>query len=211
MAVTIPRSYKDSDLIRLERKLKASHEPIFVDVVPEDWALLSECYPNVERKVKESGGRMVLGWQVWKTRHLIEGEMHAVWESPEEELIDITPKDPSFSQIMFIEDENLTYSGVQVDNVRLNITSNKIVDDFIAIAEALYQFDNKGQRAQQYVMALTPAENAQRKELETLKDMAYSLMHYGQNRQSPCACGSPIAWADCHGDNLAKKLATLTA
>jgi hypothetical protein len=209
MSFKVPNSYADPQLKILERKLKASHESVFIDVTPEDWADVSECYPNVQRKVTESGGRMVLGWQVWKTPYLIEGEMHAVWENPEGDLVDITPKDPAVPRILFIEDENLLYDGVQVNNVRINTTQNNMVDDFISICDAIYLFDNKGERAYQYELDLTEQEKGDKIKLLKLKDMAASLVHYGQTRNSACACGSPESWSSCHGKNLSVTLRKL--
>jgi len=128
----------------LGSRLKASHKLVFVDILDEPGTLPSECYPNVSKKVETSGGRMILGWQVWQTELIIEAEHHAVWEDPDGELWDITPKTyPDIQQIMFIEDENLVLGATQVDNVRINTSGNALIDDWIKVNEAMYSFNNQ--------------------------------------------------------------------
>lgn len=209
--VSVPRSENDADVKRLERLVGATHEPIFVDVRPEPWALVSECFPNVERKVRESGGRMIIGWQVWKSANLIEAEFHAVWEDPDGELLDITPKEPPFERILFIEDEGRTDTGRQVDNIRLNISGNKLVDDLIEISKALYVFDNKGDRADQFMLVLSNEDAAKRAELSELHEIVTAMLVMRQNRNGLCACRSGASFAACHGRGLEAKLRRLTS
>ena len=64
---------------KLLDKLNASHEPIYVDVVLEEGAILHNCVSNVKRKIEKDGGKSILGWQIWQNR-LSEAEFHAVWE-----------------------------------------------------------------------------------------------------------------------------------
>jgi hypothetical protein len=59
MLATVPHSYNDPQLKMLKRRLNAFHEAFFVNVVSELWALVSDCYPNVKRKVNESCVRMI--------------------------------------------------------------------------------------------------------------------------------------------------------
>ena len=53
-----------------------------------------ECFPNVEKMVQEYGGQQVNGRAIWQwDNKLVEAEAHAVWKSPDGQLIDITPHD----------------------------------------------------------------------------------------------------------------------
>ena len=70
--------------------------PISVPSRPEAWARQNYCFVNVDRKVKECGGTARFGWQflqvpVGSTPGILTAVHHAVWESPEKELVDITP------------------------------------------------------------------------------------------------------------------------
>ena len=59
-------------------------------------ALDNECYNNCVEKVKRDGGAVVVGWRIsWATtlgRYLLTKDHHAVWESPDKGLIDISPR-----------------------------------------------------------------------------------------------------------------------
>lgn len=42
------------------------------------------------------GGRLITGWGIWQWDNiLVEAEAHAIWESPDNQLIDITPHVPA--------------------------------------------------------------------------------------------------------------------
>ncbi len=201
----------DPNLLKLLAKVNATHEPIYLDVEPEEGAILSDCFPTVLRKVEQEGGKMILGWQIWKADYLIEAECHAVWETPDEDLMDITPKPADISQIMFVEDDNLKYDGKQIDNIRMNITRNKLVDDLILVAEAIFQFENKGERANLY--DLTRALSSEQKEvwlyLKGLKDLINLSLQDNRTRESMCYCDSKKIYKNCHGKDLAKTLKKL--
>ncbi|SXD25351.1 hypothetical protein [Klebsiella quasipneumoniae] len=49
------------------------------------------CYWNVDSEVKSSGGKIVLGWLIqWLPGLYVQAMHHAVWETPDGELVDIT-------------------------------------------------------------------------------------------------------------------------
>ena len=130
----------DKYIQKLIEILNPTHEPIYVDFKAEPEAKPSDCFPIVEQKVENQGGKMILGWQIWKTNNLVEAEFHAVWETPDGDLLDISPKEIIVDKILFVEDNNLKYEGKQIDNVRLNITKNSIVDDLILINKTIFEF-----------------------------------------------------------------------
>lgn len=129
---------EDKDVQRLLNRLNATHEPDYLDVTPEPGVNVRDCFVAVQEKVKQDGGRMIMGWQIWKGKHLIEAECHAVWEDEDQMLHDITPKDIPVSRILFVEDENLIYEEKQIDNVRVNLTNNDLVDDLILVCACAY-------------------------------------------------------------------------
>ncbi len=210
MAVTIPDK-NDKYVIALIEKIGVKNDPILLNVVPEDNSKALDCFPTVRRKIAESGGKMILGWQFWKTTNLIEAEFHAVWESPEKELLDISPK--SISEIhhsLFLIDENLVYDEKQKDNYRINTTTNKLVDDFIAICEAIFKFENKGEKAYQYPLQLNELESAKYRKLKSIKKLYQEMTNYGFGKNSPCLCKSGKKFKNCHGRDLRKNLSLLT-
>lgn len=196
----------DDHVKQLVEKIDPTHEPLYVPVKPERGAEELDCFRVVERKVKAAGGKVVYGWQVWKTPHLIEAECHAVWQNPQGDLIDLTPKQFPVSKILFLEDENIEYEGKQIDNIRLNISSNDLTDDLITVSEENYAFLNRGDRADAYQLILT---NEQQRHLEYIQMMQYmisAMLEQKGTRNSSCPCRSGRTYRECHGENLLQKL-----
>jgi len=57
------------------------------------------CFDNATRAVASAGGKVVLGWQIMPHMLWPEGvhmEAHAVWESPEGEVIEVTAGRPTW-------------------------------------------------------------------------------------------------------------------
>lgn len=197
---------EDIEFKRLLIKIDASHDPIYLKVHPESGAQIGECFPAVQDKVHKDGGRMIMGWQVWKGNFLIEAECHAVWEDKEGELHDITPKSFPVDEILFVEDEKLVYAGKQIDNIRLNITKNSLVDDLILICEAIYRFDNKGERATLHDLSsiLTEEQMSHKEYLLRLRGSIDYILGNNGSRNSRCTCRSMLKFKDCHGKDLEK-------
>ena len=114
-------------------------------------ALQAECFPNVLTKVERDGGKMVLGWQLWEWPEvLVEGEFHAVWESPEGNLVDITPKETHIEKILFLPDPEATYDGRAKDNFRMPLNDNRITLDLIKANKKYFKLLNSGALANYY-------------------------------------------------------------
>lgn len=91
--------------------------PISVRHEAETWAKLNYCFCNVQRKTEECGGERILGWQfiqepVGSTLGILIAVHHAIWKSPEGDLVDITPCAGrtlrSDTGVMFLPDETAT-------------------------------------------------------------------------------------------------------
>lgn len=210
MAVTIPDK-NDKYVITLIEKIGVKNDPILLKVVPEENSKALDCFPTVQKKVVESGGKMILGWQFWKTTNLVEAEFHAVWESPENELLDITPKPiKGIDSTLFIIDESLVYDEKQKDNYRINITNNSLVDDFIKVCEAIFRFENKGERAYQYELKLSNVEKEKYQKLKAFRDLYQTMINNNFSKNTRCLCGSGNKFKHCHGKDLIKTLSRLT-
>lgn len=58
-------------------------------------------------KVRHDGGAIVFGWTIWEwPKVMLTAEFHAVWESPDGDLIDITPKPQRETSIIFVPDRS---------------------------------------------------------------------------------------------------------
>lgn len=95
---------------------------------------MNECFPNVQRMVREQGGQQVNGWAIWQCANILaEAEAHSVWQNPEEELIDITLHVNGESRILFLRDDNMVYAGQQIGSVRLAITDSPLPVELIEL------------------------------------------------------------------------------
>lgn len=199
----------DHHLNQLLNLIDPTHDPIIVNVQPEPGSEENDCFQIIREKVKRDGGKCVYGWQVWKTTDIIEAEAHAVWENQAGELIDLTPKE--FSEILFIEDENMNYEDKQIDSVRLNISKNPLADDLIMVNREKYLFGNRGERAKH--LNLMPLLNDHQIEywnyLHFLQGLIGQMLLEGKKRSSPCVCGSQKKYSECHGKNLQQLIGSI--
>jgi len=192
---------EDEHICKITELLQNDGNPLYVAVRPNNNALINECFPNVDEKIKKDGGRRVIGWQIWKTKHLIEAEFHAVWASDSDELLDITPKLIPCSKILFLEDKVRNYHGCQVDNVRVNISSNTLVNDLILVCETLFKIGNKGDRAYQHKLTLTGEELQMWGILNDMKQGLTYMLSQGSTPHQLCFCGGD-KYRKCHGKFL---------
>ncbi|MCK9396887.1 MAG: hypothetical protein M0Q44_15000 [Methylobacter sp.] len=192
---------EDQDVSKLIEAIGIDAQPIYVAVKPDSRALINECFPNVAEKIKSEGGSQIVGWQIWKTQNLIEAEFHAVWRSDNNELLDITPKPVPFSEILFLEDKGRVYSRSQVDNIRINISGNSLVDDLISVCEMLFKIENKGSRAYEYQLALSGEELKIWEILQEMKKGLSLMLSQGLTKHQGCFCGRD-KYRKCHGKFL---------
>jgi hypothetical protein len=109
-----------SPVKRLRNIIAPNEQLQYVKVLIEPDAEINECFPNLERKIKCYGGRIQYGWAIWYLPGiLMEAEFHAVWVSPKGELIDISPRQIQFKEILFLPDSATVYLGRQIDNIRI--------------------------------------------------------------------------------------------
>jgi SEC-C motif len=179
-----------------------STKPRFVPTTPVDGAEPNDCFPLVERHVAEHGGSICYGWTIWEWAGVyVEAEFHAVWQSPSGEIRDVTPKPLPVSQILFLPDPSRTYEGRQVNNVRRPLSSNPDVAEFLAAADAEFEFMNRGARGQHGAIPVSASEAAELETIRERRELAYArivakLPQPGRN--DPCPCGSGKKFKKCH-------------
>lgn len=182
----------------LLEKMSIDTTPVFVNVNPEKWALVNDCFPNVSRMVNENGGNMIVGWALYESDILVEAMYHAIYKTPNNELVDITPNIYSFSRILFVEDKNSPYIGATRDNFRVNPNGNPLVDDFIHIYEAEHKIKNYKQRSYTTEIKLSQFEFAILQYIESIKAPLELFILRGKTSDSICFCGSNRKYYECH-------------
>lgn len=191
-------SVNDKDLInQLIKKIGSDFEPVMVPVRPEPYARPANCFPNVTEKVKRNGGSIVCGWSVLLGQFLVEAERHAVWRSSQDELIDITPSTSKMLTTLFIP-EHLAYTGQYIDNIRINATANKVVDDWIIVATLRSKILNTATRNGDYI-TFPLKMNSFYYKYEELNNFYYSYLLYGGTDETKCFCQSRKPYRACHG------------
>ena len=123
---------------RLLEKIGSKNVPQYVPIKVENYSTINNCFYNLIDKVSIDKGMIIYGWKIHQTKLLLEAERHAVWKSPSGELIDITPDVEYSDKTLFLEEDNgWIYEGQYSDNIRVNITDNPLVDDFILLCESI--------------------------------------------------------------------------
>ncbi len=196
--ITVPTE-KTEQIIMLMSIIGSHKEPVYVTCRPSKKATKNECFPQVEAKVNAEGGEQIIGWQIWQGPLLLEAEFHSVWKTPAGELVDITPKTLPFERILFIEDPEAVYEGKQVNNLRINLLQNTLIDDYISVLDTIFRIENKGERAFQHNLTLMGNEANAHHQLNAVKLALEIMALYGSTRSSQCFCGGEKQYKDCHG------------
>lgn len=118
---------------KLCRRLGLGWKPQFVPVLERNDSGFRDCFNDVQRHIAENGGSIVYGWLLWEWPGiLVEAEFHAVWQSPEGELLDVSEKPCGETTVLFIKDPTRVFSGRRVDNVRLAVGKDPRISELIS-------------------------------------------------------------------------------
>lgn len=148
-----------SQILALCASINSGVDPVYVDVVPEPSALPQECFPNVRRKIKSSGGRIQFGWAIWQCANFfIEAEHHAVYEAAEgTSYVDITPQIPVIARILFLPDDRAIHDPKitkQTDNRRLALTNDWRLERILSLfSDRTKLLNNSPKKAGQVTLA----------------------------------------------------------
>jgi hypothetical protein len=125
--------------------IAAGVEAVRVPCRPLAGVPLNECFSILPDYIASHGGSQVIGWAVWeRPRVFIEAEFHAVWRSPDGELVDIVPRARQFDEILFLPDAARPYTGRQVDNVRRALVNDNDVKRFLFLFHRQFEILNTG-------------------------------------------------------------------
>ncbi|ELA9595967.1 TPA: SEC-C domain-containing protein [Vibrio parahaemolyticus] len=180
-----------------------SNAPIWVDVIPQQGAEQDDCFFNIPKLIEKQGGSIQFGWQIWECEnYFIEAEFHAVWKSDVGEFVDITPKDRPTEKILFVPDESKKYEGKDVDNIRKNLSSNKLVDYILALAHERFKMISSGRIGSSVRVNIDQKKYS---DIEMNKSMLVHMVDNDMTRNSLCPCGSEDRFKHCH-EKIIKKL-----
>lgn len=89
-------------------RLVAGAVPVYVPVRTPRWAKKDYCIDNVTVKIELDGGAPIGGWLIHLAPDVIMSEAHVIWQSPEDELVDVSPHNDS--RILFLPDPSVRLS-----------------------------------------------------------------------------------------------------
>jgi hypothetical protein len=131
----------------------SEQEPTFVPLRPLVGKPPDECFTIIPEHIVAYGGKQHIGWSIWEwPKVFIEAEFHCIWESPEGNFIDLTPKRFTGGQILFLPDPKKQYKGIQVDNIRKSLSRNKDIDRLLLLHRQKHLLLNEGDLANQKVV-----------------------------------------------------------
>lgn len=96
--------------------------------------------------IKNKGGSIQYGWQIWETlpNLMAEAEFHAVWIDKEGVSHDVTQKSLSdIKQVLFLPDPSRKYLNKQIDNVRIPLQNESLIKQFIENSEKYFEATNR--------------------------------------------------------------------
>jgi hypothetical protein len=148
----LPRPAVDSPQLReLCGRIVPGEVPVLVPHKRMADMVENDCFINVPKVVEQYGGRIEHGWQLWENPRglMIEAEFHAVYLHQNGQRFDITPKSLPFegNNIAFLPDPSRVWEGKQVNNVRMSLVDDPLMDEFIAAADAWFEARNEGDLA----------------------------------------------------------------
>jgi hypothetical protein len=183
-----------TNVIKLRDHLGLSSEPVFVPVEVNAAAIHGDCFKNVSEKIATSGGQLQYGWTVWESPdQLIEGEFHAVWVSPEDRFVDVTPKPDGEKKIVFIPDQKRTYKGIPIDNVYIPLSDDPLLLENIRRNKEYTKLRKKYNKEGRAEIPLD--------EMELLFRPLAPEPQKKLGRNQRCPCGSGKKFKHCHGAN----------
>jgi hypothetical protein len=185
---------------RLIETLTPGGQARYLAVRPEPGATVNGCFSNVRAKSARDGGRMLCGWQLWEwPQVLVEAEFHAVWLSPQGRMEEITPKPHGETSVLFVPDERRRYHGEVVDNVRMALHEDQLIEHFIRVSRAIAQATAAAAHDRERPGRIAPLRQVQR--------FLGCSIHSGLREHDPCLCGSGARYRRCHGHELERALA----
>jgi len=181
MSVPLPKVASNTmpNIIALCEQLVPNGKPLYLNVEPVNGAVENECYKNVESMIKNNGGSIQYGWQIWETipNLMAEAEFHAVWIDSNGTLHDVTPKSlPGINRILFLPDPLRKYLGKQIDNVRVPLRDEVLIQQFIENAEKYFEATNQGDLADYHGYIITDSDSEIQKLLEVKKEIFIKII-----------------------------------
>ncbi len=119
------------------REVAPSATPVYLPVRPYRGALAQDCFDNVNRLLRLSGGEPVEGWLIWQwPGAFLEAEHHCVARLADGRLRDCTPQQEL--RVLFVPDPTATFDPDDFfgrPSIRRALTPDALVSRYLAIID----------------------------------------------------------------------------
>lgn len=171
------------------REIAPDSTPVYLPVRPYRTAQPLECFDNVDRIVRLSGGEPIHGWLIWTwPGAFLEAEHHCVLRCNDGRLRDVTPQEED--RVLFLPDPEATVEDGAFGrpNIRKAIAPDTVIADYLAAFERIDQFRSANLRPGLNVLSPELRTRYNALESESLR-LALELMKRTTRRgfQSRCA------------------------
>jgi hypothetical protein len=198
-ATTTPKEIT-KEIFELCAKIDPTQKPVFVNVVVKSNGRLDDCFENVRLLIAKEGGVARYGWTIWEQPEvLVEGEFHAVWQTPEGKLLDVTPKRDGENKILFLPDSKRVWQEEPIDNIRFPLKDTPAIRLMIRFNEASFALHKR-------YYTDGNSEIPQSEFQKVLAKFGLCPGHPAEiGKYDPCACGSGKKFKFCCAD-LTKRM-----
>jgi hypothetical protein len=101
----LPTSGTAPDVVAFMKNFGLQHAPTFLPY--QDFGYGAEwCHVSAKDRAIKGGGRRIHGWAVWQFNGIALADFHSVWQTPEGQLVDVTPPKYGTNQVLFVRDDN---------------------------------------------------------------------------------------------------------
>ncbi len=122
----------------LRNRLGSQVDAIEVPIRSRPESKSSHCYQNVKRQIAQSGGTMICGWKINEVQGLyVEAEYHAIWQSLNGELVDVTPNYNDTNRAIFIPDYSASEPKERVLPIQVAILKHQKMEEFFRLQSEL--------------------------------------------------------------------------
>lgn len=186
---------------RFCKEVSPKHEPVYVPVETEFCAVQDQCFENVRLKVKKHGGSVVYGWMVALWPNVFaEAIHHGIWQAPDGQLVDVTPKPGGEHRILFLPEPQKTYDYLthrRIDNIRKALVKDRNVYEFLEIGHDIFKLVEEGSK-NSGLHATIAADELLSLQLRHDHLLEKIISKYIRPNDR-CPCGSGKKYKICHG------------
>lgn len=188
-------------LPELCREIGSHGTPVYIPFFPENGIERHDCMKAVKQKISRDGGRAHSGWLIWQWANIIlEATVYTVWQNEDGSLLDVTPKEAEFKNVLFIPAPNNT--RFELKDKRIPITNSILSRELIEIA-------NVGDSLMEVNSCLEAGVSLDKISIGYLsskvlrckkrKDEIIKIVSRKAERNESCPCGSGIKYKKCCG------------